>query len=86
MTEALRTDSGGGRYVFTGTDGTLLRKTGRKIPGAAYTSAPLSPPFYVNLVLSQRFVQSSVMVRPGGPLNTRRLAASAGRGPAWQKR
>jgi len=56
--EALRADSGTGRYVITGTDDTLIRKTGRKAPGTAYARDPLSPPFHVNLVLGQRFVQS----------------------------
>jgi hypothetical protein len=65
--EALGSDSGTGQYVVTGTDDTLIRKTGRKTPGTAYARDPLSPPFHVNLVLGQRFVQSSIMVRAGGP-------------------
>ncbi len=64
--EALGCDSGTGQYLVTGTDDTLIRKTGRKAPGTAYARDPLSPPFHVNLVLGQRFVQSSIMVRAGG--------------------
>src|SRR5437870_1796668 len=43
--------------VYTGQDDTLLRKTGKKTPGVTYARDPLSPPFQVNLVLGQRFVQ-----------------------------
>ena len=43
-------------------DDTRLRKTGRKIPGVGYGRDPMSPPFHVNLVLGQRFVQLSAMV------------------------
>jgi hypothetical protein len=44
-------------------DDTLLRKTGRHIPGVAYARDPLSPPFHVNLVLGQRFLQTSIMIK-----------------------
>jgi hypothetical protein len=56
----------GGPRVYTGQDDTLVRKTGRKIPGVTYARDPLSPPFQVNLVLGQRFVQTSLLVQPGG--------------------
>jgi hypothetical protein len=52
--------------VYAGTDDTLLRKTGRKIPGTTYARDPLSPPFQVNLVLGQRFVQTSLLLQPAG--------------------
>jgi len=52
--------------VYTGTDDTLLRKTGKKIPGTSYARDPLSPPFQVNLVLGQRFVQTSLLLQPAG--------------------
>ena len=54
------------RRVYTGTDDTLLRKTSRKIPGTTYARDPLSPPFQVNLVLGQRFVQTSLLLQPAG--------------------
>jgi hypothetical protein len=53
--------------VYTGQDDTLLRKTGKKIPGTTYARDPLSPPFQVNLVLGQRFVQTSLLIQPDGP-------------------
>lgn len=48
-------------------DDTIVRKTGRKIPGTAYARDPLSPPFHVNLVLGQRFLQTTLMVKAPGP-------------------
>lgn len=45
-------------------DDTILRKTGRKIPGAAYRKDPLGPPFNINLVWAQRMIQYSAAV-PG---------------------
>jgi len=52
--------------IVAAMDDSLLRKTGRKIPGASYARDPLSPPFHTNLVLGQRFLQTSVMARAGG--------------------
>jgi len=45
-------------------DDTILRKTGKKIPGAAYRKDPLGPPFNINLVWAQRMIQYSAAV-PG---------------------
>ena len=47
--------------LVTALDDTGLRKTGRKIPGVGYRRDPMSPPFHVNLVPAQRFVQLSAM-------------------------
>ena len=41
-------------------DDTLLRKTGRMIPGAKWRRDPLGPPFHTNFIWGQRFVQLSV--------------------------
>lgn len=40
-------------------DDTLIRKRGRKIPGAGWKRDPLGPAFHANLVWSQRFLQIS---------------------------
>jgi len=45
-------------------DDTILRKTGKKIPGAAYRRDPLGPAFHLNLVWAQRMIQYSAAV-PG---------------------
>lgn len=41
-------------------DDTHLRKSGRKIAGVQYTRDPLGPPFHVNFIRAQRFVQISM--------------------------
>ena len=66
LTQALSHSSGGTQRVYFGQDDTLLRKASRKIPGTSYARDPLSPPFQVNLVLGQRFVQTSLLLQPGG--------------------
>ncbi len=66
LRQALASSACGRERVYTGQDDTLVRKTGRKIPGVTYARDPLSPPFQVNLVLGQRFVQTSLLLQPGG--------------------
>lgn len=43
-------------------DDTILRKSGRTIPGSAYRKDPLGPPFNLNLVWAQRRLQLSAAV------------------------
>ena len=48
-------------------DDTILRKTGRKIPGTAYRRDPLGPAFQTNLVWAQRMIQySAAVLGPNG--------------------
>ena len=61
LEEALRLSDSG--PILGVIDDTLLRKTGRQIPGTAYARDPLSPPFHTNLVLGQRFLEVGVLVR-----------------------
>lgn len=51
-----------GRYVSVAIDDTRLRKTGRKIPTAAYGRDPLSPKFRMNLMWGVRFLQISLLL------------------------
>ena len=51
--------SGEDRPLIVAMDDTILRKTGRKIPGVTYRRDPLGPPFHVNLVRARRVVQLS---------------------------
>lgn len=46
--------------VVTGLDDTRLKKSSRKTPGVKYVRDPLGPPFHVNFILAQRFVQMSM--------------------------
>jgi hypothetical protein len=50
------------RPLCVALDDTILRKTGKTIPGAAYRKDPLGPPFNVNLVWAQRRIQLSAAV------------------------
>ena len=50
--------------VFAAIDDTILRKTGRRIPGVKILRDPMSPPFHVNFCYGLRFVQVSVLVSP----------------------
>lgn len=52
------------RPLVAALDDTLLRKTGKMIPNAAYRKDPLGPPFNLNLVWAQRMIQLSAAV-PG---------------------
>jgi len=49
----------GSRPLCVALDDTLLRKTGKTIPGAAYRKDPLGPHFNLNLVWAQRRIQFS---------------------------
>ena len=50
--------------IISAQDDSLLRKTGRCMPGTVYGRDPLSPPFRYNLVKGQRFLETAVMVPP----------------------
>jgi hypothetical protein len=53
--------------IIVALDDTRLRKTGRLTYGVKYTRDPLSPPFNVNLIRAQRFLQLSMAaVAPDG--------------------
>ena len=52
--------------VILAQDDTLLRKSGKRTFGTTFARDPLSPPFHVNLVRGQRFVQTSLLRQPRG--------------------
>ena len=58
-TERLVPDS---RPLCVALDDTILRKTGKRIPGAAYRKDPLGPAFNLNLIWAQRMQQISAAV------------------------
>lgn len=41
-------------------DDTILKKTGKRIPGASWRRDPLGPPFQTNFIWGQRFLQISM--------------------------
>jgi len=47
-------------------DDTTARKRGRKVKGAAWRKDPLGPPFRLNLVWSQRFLQTAAILPTAG--------------------
>jgi hypothetical protein len=51
--------------LVTAMDDSLLRKSGRKIPGTRYMRDPLSPPFQVNFVRGLRVLQISAALPDG---------------------
>lgn len=50
--------------VFAALDDTILKKTGRRIPGVKILRDPMSPAFRVNFCYGLRFVQVSALVSP----------------------
>jgi hypothetical protein len=54
------------KRLITALDDSLLRKTGKKIPGVKFARDPMGPPFQVNFVRGQRVIQMSAAVSEGG--------------------
>jgi len=67
-------------------DDTILRKTGPKAHGVAYRRDPLGPPFQVNFVRGQRFIQLSAAVPHGcGPCPARMVPVDFRHAPTPKK-
>jgi hypothetical protein len=64
-----------GRLVGLAIDDTRVRKTGACIVQATYQRDPLSPPFHTNLILAERFLQTSALLplHRGGPDSCRAI-------------
>jgi hypothetical protein len=52
-------------YIVGHMDDTIIKKTGKKIPGTAWRRDPLGPAFHTNFIWGQRFIQLSYAL----PLN-----------------
>ena len=55
----------GGNPLVVALDDSLLRKTGKKIPGVKYARDPMGPPFHTNFIRGQRVIQMSAAVVEG---------------------
>jgi hypothetical protein len=53
------------KLLITALDDSLLRKTGKKIPGVKFTRDPMGPPFQVNFIRGQRVIQMSAAISEG---------------------
>ncbi len=51
-------------YIVAHMDDTLIRKTGKKIPGTSWKRDPLGPHFHTNFVWGQRYLQVSLAIAP----------------------
>ena len=51
---------GAEQMIVAHMDDTILKKTGKKIPGTSWRRDPLGPPFHTNFVWGQRFIQLSM--------------------------
>lgn len=58
--QSLTAELGSDKPLVTALDDTRLHKTGRKTYGVKYTRDPMGPPFHVNFIKAQRFVQLSM--------------------------
>jgi hypothetical protein len=56
----------GNQALITALDDSLLRKTGKKIPGVKFARDPMGPPFQVNFVRGQRVIQMSAALSEDG--------------------
>jgi hypothetical protein len=53
-------------------DDTIIKKTGRKIPGTAWRRDPLGPAFHTNFIWGQRFIQVSMALPIDGEIGRSR--------------
>lgn len=58
--QSLTAELGSDKPLVTALDDTRLHKTGHKTYGVKYTRDPMGPPFHVNFIKAQRFVQLSM--------------------------
>lgn len=85
LAEAVALSAPAPQPLYSAQDDTLIRKTSRRIPGTSFARDPLSPAFTVNLVVGQRFLQTSLLVPSDGPVRPwRSIPVSFRHTPALQ--
>ena len=82
--QALTERLGSAEPLVAALDDTRLRKGGRKTHGVKYTRDPLGPPFHVNFIRAQRFLQIS-MASPAGNGMARMIPIDFVHAPVPQK-
>ena len=53
-------------HIVAHMDDTIIKKTGKRIPGTAWRRDPLGPPFHTNFIWGQRFIQVSMALPRNG--------------------
>ncbi len=59
-------------YIVAHMDDTVIKKTGKRIPGTAWRRDPLGPPFQTNFIWGQRFLQISLALPQEGNIGQSR--------------
>lgn len=59
-------------YIVSHMDDTVIKKTGRHIPGTAWRRDPLGPAFHTNFIWGQRFIQLSLALPHEGQISQSR--------------
>lgn len=63
-----------GDAIIAHMDDTIIKKSGKHIPGTAWRRDPLGPPFHTNFIWGQRFLQISLALPSGkGPCQSRAI-------------
>lgn len=59
-------------YIVAHMDDTIVKKTGKKVPGTGWRRDPLGPPFHTNFTWGQRFIQVSLALPQQGKIGQSR--------------
>lgn len=59
-------------HIVAHMDDTVVKKTGKRIPGTAWRRDPLGPPFHTNFIWGQRFIQLSLALPRNGQIGQSR--------------
>lgn len=59
-------------YIIAHMDDTIIKKTGKRIPGTAWRRDPLGPHFHTNFIWGQRFIQVSLALPKEGNIGQSR--------------
>ena len=60
------------KYIIAHMDDTIIKKTGKHIPGTSWRRDPLGPPFHTNFIWGQRFIQISMALPKNGEIGQSR--------------